>query len=109
SFDFVYVGDVARANIYAMESSVVEGAFNVGKGVPTTIKELTGLILELTGSDLKPEYSEEAQSFVTKRLGSTEKALVELGFRAKVEAYPSILRKRPTGGNTQDIFGPGIY
>ena len=41
-----------------------------------------GHLLELTGSSLKPEYRAEVQSFVTHRIGSTEKAEQLLGFRA---------------------------
>lgn len=105
SFDFIYVGDVARANIYAMEAFVVDGAYNIGMGIPTTIKELTELILELTGSALKPEYKADPQSFVTQRLGSTEKALDHLGFKAKVglrEGMQNLIawRERHEGINT---------
>ena len=54
-------------------------------GVKTTINELVTLLLEITGSDLEPEYRPEEQMFVTHRVGSTEKAERLLGFRAKVQ------------------------
>lgn len=47
--DFIYVEDVARANLLALESKA-EGAFNIGSGTSITIKELAKLILEITGS-----------------------------------------------------------
>jgi UDP-glucose 4-epimerase len=84
AYDFVHVSDVARGNILALKSDATDEFFNVGMGVRTTISELVGLLLELTGSELEPEYRPEEQSFVTERVGSTEKAEALLGFRATV-------------------------
>jgi UDP-glucose 4-epimerase len=53
-------------------------------GVGTTINELVQLLLELTGSTLAPEYRADAQSFVTHRIGSTDKAERLLGFRGAI-------------------------
>lgn len=84
-FDFVYIDDVARANVLAMKADCVDEFFNVGKGVGTTVNELVTELLDITGSDLKPEYQPQAQMFVTSRIGSTEKAEKMLGFKAKTE------------------------
>lgn len=85
SYDFVYVRDVARANVRALESDRIDRFYNVGTGVGTSIDELCELLLELTGSDLDPEYRPQAESFVTHRVGSTERARSELGFEADTE------------------------
>ncbi len=84
AYDFVHVEDVAQANILALKSDATDEFFNVGKGVKTTINELVTLLLELTGSKLKPEYKPQEQSFVTERLGSTEKATERIGFKAQI-------------------------
>ena len=42
------------------------------------------MLLEITGSDLQPEYRPQEQMFVTHRVGSTEKAERMLGFRARI-------------------------
>lgn len=84
TFDFVYVTDVARANILAAKSSEGDVFYNVGSGVGTTLKDLAEMILELTGSNLEIDYCPKEQMFVTKRIGSTEKAEKELGFKASV-------------------------
>ena len=81
SYDFVHVEDVARANILGLKSPSTDEFFNVGTGVKTTIKELVLKLLDLTGSDLQPEYQTVEQMFVTHRVGSTEKAERLLGFR----------------------------
>jgi UDP-glucose 4-epimerase len=82
TYDFIYVEDVARANLLGMKADCADEFFNIGMGVGTTINELVEILLELTHSKLKPEYRTEEQSFVTNRLGSTEKAEKLLGFRA---------------------------
>jgi len=82
SYDFIYVEDVARANICALKGNTIDSFYNVGSGVKTTIKEICELLLELTGSNLKIQYEPEGQTFVTHRIGSTGKAEKELGFKA---------------------------
>jgi len=84
-YDFIYVGDAARANIYALKADVKDECYNIGMGIATTINELTRLILELTNSEMKPEYEPQGQTFVTRRIGSSQKAEKELDFKPEVE------------------------
>lgn len=84
-YDFIYVRDVARANVLGMKADCADEIFNIGMGVGTTINELVDMLLELMGSNLRPEYKPQAQSFVTHRIGSTEKAENLIGFRAETE------------------------
>jgi UDP-glucose 4-epimerase len=90
AYDFVYVGDCAKANVCAMKSNVTDSFYNVGKGVKTTIKELAELILEITGSDLKIQYEPGGQTFVKNRVGCPKKAAEEIGFKADVELTDGI-------------------
>lgn len=91
-YDFIYVEDVARANILGMKADCADEFFNIGMGVGTTINELVDMLLELTGSNLKPEYHPQAQSFVTHRIGSTEKAENLLGFKATTPLLEGLRR-----------------
>jgi UDP-glucose 4-epimerase len=84
AYDFIHVDDVARANILALKSEATDEFFNIGMGVKTTISELVNMLLEITGSELQPEYRPQEQMFVTHRVGSTEKAERLLGFKAKI-------------------------
>lgn len=84
AYDFVHVDDVARANVLALRSGASDEFFNVGMGVKTTINELVALLLEITGSSLRPEFRPQEQSFVTHRVGCTRKAEERLGFKARV-------------------------
>jgi UDP-glucose 4-epimerase len=86
SMDFVYVEDVARANIAGLVSDVTDEVFNVGMGVQTTLNELCHLLLKVTGSYLKPEYHEARKvNNVQARRATTEKAEKMLGFKAQVD------------------------
>ena len=84
-YDFIDVTDIARANVKAMQASVTGKNYNVGRGIGTSIKELTELLLRLTGSDLPIEYKPAGQTFVTNRIGSIVAAERDLGFRWTVD------------------------
>jgi UDP-glucose 4-epimerase len=86
SMDFVYVEDVARANLAGLISDVTDEVFNVGTGVQTTLRELCEMLLKVSGSRLQPEYvAARKVNNVQARRASTEKAERMLGFTAKVD------------------------
>lgn len=80
-YDFVHVTDVARSNVLAMQSEASGECYNVGRGIGTSIKELTELLLRLTESDLDIQYEPAGLTFVTNRIGSIESAEKDLGYR----------------------------
>jgi len=55
SRDYVFVGDVARANLAALDRKV-SGAFNVGTGVETSVNRLYGALAAIAGTSRLPEY-----------------------------------------------------
>ena len=63
--DFIFVDDIADANVSAMNSSVSSGFFNIGTGIPTTILEL---------ADIKTEFDVSGESFCD-YLKNTDKKL----------------------------------
>jgi UDP-glucose 4-epimerase len=100
SMDFVFVGDVARANVLAAQSDVTDEVFNVGTGTQTSLSELCDLLLQLTDSSLRPERREARQvANVQARRAGVEKAARLLDFRAKVslqEGLHELIRWRHT-------------
>jgi UDP-glucose 4-epimerase len=88
AYDFVSVEDVARANLFAMESDKTDEFYNVGTGIQTTIKELCNLILQLKDSNLKVKYhpysAEDSRRMVQNRIGSTIKINNDLDFEPAV-------------------------
>jgi UDP-glucose 4-epimerase len=86
SMDFVYVGDVARANIAGLVSDVTDDVFNVGTGIQTTLEELSRLLLKVYASSLVPEYhSARTVNNVQARRAAVEKAELRLGFKANID------------------------
>jgi UDP-glucose 4-epimerase len=57
--DYVYVGDVARANVMAMGSEVTGASFLIATGVDSSVNDIVAILLKLTGSLLKPRYHNE--------------------------------------------------
>jgi len=54
--DFVFVEDVAKANLLAMKSKVDYAFINIGSGAATSIRDLANTITELAKSKIKPSY-----------------------------------------------------
>jgi UDP-glucose 4-epimerase len=98
SMDFVFVGDVARANVLAAQSDVTDEVFNVGTGTQTSLSELCDLLLQLTDSTLRPQHREARQvANVQARRAEVEKAARLLDFRANVslqEGLQELIRWR---------------
>lgn len=94
--DFVYVADVARANLLALEiktGSVV----NIGTGVETSINELFHLLARFTGYDDAPRYEAPRPGDVyrialdprraERDLGWTPQFPLEEGLQRTVESF----------------------
>ena len=79
--DFVYVRDVAAANIAALLADTTDESFNVGNCEETSLSELLDALLRVNNSNLKPEYREEnSVNPVSRRLADVSKAQKLLNF-----------------------------
>jgi UDP-glucose 4-epimerase len=85
SFDFVHVGDVASANVRAMAAGLSGESFNVGGGNEVSVREIVDRLLELTGSDLEPDVRDDVEVPMTRRVGSSERAMSELDWRPEFD------------------------
>jgi UDP-glucose 4-epimerase len=85
SMDFVYVEDVARANLLAAQSDISDDVFNIGSGTQTSLQELCMLVLKLTGSSQRPEYrAPRSVGNVQRRRAAVDKADKLFGFHSTV-------------------------
>ncbi len=83
SVDFVYVGDVVRANLLACETSRTDAIVNVCSGVETRMRDLAELLLDVTGSSAGVEFRPQpAGGLPQRRYGDPRRAEELLGFRA---------------------------
>jgi len=93
TMDFVYVTDVARANLCAAVAPVSDVVCNVGTGVETSLRELAATLLRVMGADADPEYGpERAVNRVQRRLADTARARELLGFEAEVDLEEGLRR-----------------
>lgn len=93
TMDFVYTEDIARANVLAIQSDVVEGFYNVASGVETSLLDLAKALLHAMDSDLDVEFGPERPvNGVTRRLADTSAAARDLGFEAKVSLDDGLRR-----------------
>ena len=85
TMDFVYIEDIARANVLAAKSNASDEVFNVASGTETSLRELAELLMRVMGADLGVEHAPERRvNAVPRRLASTEAAARRLGFRTEV-------------------------
>ena len=61
TMDFVYIEDIARANLLAADGDVTDEVFNIASGTETSLRELAAVLLQVMGSDLEPEFGPAAQ------------------------------------------------
>ena len=93
SADFVYVGDVARANILAAEAGASDAIVNVCSGVETRMRDLAQILLELTGSEVGTEFKPQPPGQLPqRRYGDPRRAAELLGFRAETGLREGVKR-----------------
>jgi len=85
TMDFVYVGDIAKANLAALQEDITDEVFNIGNKEETSLKELLTVLLRVNESSLKPEFKEENSiNPVSRRLAEISKAKRLLHFSPTV-------------------------
>lgn len=93
TMDFVFVEDIARANILAAKSNVSDEVFNVASGTEVSLAELAQALLNVMGSSLKPEYGPaRTVAAVPRRLAETNNALERIGFKAQINLEEGLRR-----------------
>jgi len=94
--DYIYVGDVARANVLAMGSEVSGESFNIVSGIDESLNDVVKTILRLTGSKLQPVYRDDPTKVrftATAELGyRRDKAERLLGWKPEVSLEEGIRR-----------------
>ncbi|MGH3144772.1 MAG: SDR family oxidoreductase [Rubrobacter sp.] len=82
--DYVYVEDVARANVLALEEDVPDGAYNVGTGVETSVNELYEWLRRISGHDLPPKHGSAKPGEQQRSSVDPAKAARVMGWRPQV-------------------------
>jgi GDP-L-fucose synthase len=83
--EFFYVEDAAEAIILAMEKYNKSDPVNIGAGFEISIRDLVGLIMELTGYKGKVTWDETKPDGQPRRMLDTARAYHEFGFKARTD------------------------
>ena len=93
SMDFIYIDDIARANVAGLKSEVSDEVFNISSEVETTLIELAQTLMRVMGKQMQPEFGPERKvNAVPRRLASTAKAQRLLGWKAQVSLEEGLER-----------------
>lgn len=79
--DFVYVGDVAAANLAAMRSDIPRRIFNVGTGVPTSVNRIAELLRGEIAPRIEPRHAEAHPGEPRYSVADVSRIAKELDFR----------------------------
>jgi UDP-glucose 4-epimerase len=86
TMDFIYVKDIARANILAAESPISDEVFNIACSVETSLNELAHALMKVMDVDMPLEYGPERKTNpVPRRLADTNSAREKIGFTAQIQ------------------------
>jgi UDP-glucose 4-epimerase len=90
--DYVYVEDVAQANVLALEGDYLSGAYNVGTGVETSVNKLYEILRQTSGRDLPPAYGPAKQGEQLRSSVDQTAAARVLGWRPETNLAAGLKR-----------------
>ena len=82
--DFVFVNDVANANIMSMDSDIDHEFFNVGTNTSITILDLAETIIKSSGLDMKPIFGPALNGDVQKTIANIDAIKHKIGWKPTV-------------------------
>src|SRR5579864_1392207 len=89
--DYVYVGDVVRANLAAV-NGVAGGAINIGTGVETSVNQLYQALAVAAGTSMQPNHAPPRQGEQRRSVISPARAARELDWRAEISLDDGLKR-----------------
>ncbi len=93
TMDFVYIEDIARANLLAAAADASDVALNVASGTETSLAELATALLAVMGSPLGPEFGPaRTVNNVARRLADVSVAAERIGFTSEVSLEDGLSR-----------------
>jgi UDP-glucose 4-epimerase len=89
--DYVYVGDIVRANLLALESTAT-GPFNIGTGIETDVNELARLLVAASGSTAAVRHGPAKQGEQRRSVVDARRAAEVLGWRPETPLAEGLRR-----------------
>lgn len=98
--DFVYVEDVAKANLLAMEKKIDSSFINIGSGKSTSILDLANMMIDAANIQLKPIFGKPLDGDVQKSQADVNLAKKILNWKTEMELQEWLKRML---GSKRDI------
>lgn len=106
--DFIFVKDIAKANLFVMENEKTNGqAFNVGTGKPTTVAALARTLAKIYGKKIEPELPGNFRPGDVRHILLDPQKLKDLGFSASTSLEDGLAEYAAwikTQGKIEDYF-----
>ncbi len=106
--DFVFVEDVAKANIVVMENDKANNeVFNVGTGKQTSVIDFVRHLSDAYGKEAKYNFTQEFRPCDVRHLYSDNRKLAKLGFKPQVSLQEGIKKYAnwiKTQGQIEEYF-----
>lgn len=94
--DYIYAGDVARAQVMAMSRDISGQSFNIAAGYSASYKELTKAVLDACGTESTAKFQDDPTRLrsarVTQNNFSIDKARTMLGWEPQVSLEEGVRR-----------------
>lgn len=90
--DFVYAGDVARANWYAANTKYCNTIYNVSTNSETSIRELVDLLESASGKTIDRQYGERREGDIYRSVLDNSKIVTNLNWRPMINLQEGLKR-----------------
>ena len=88
--DFIFVNDVAEANILIMNSNTNSGFFNIGSGKPTSILDLANMMIKISSLNLQPEFDNNLPGDIENSLADISLTEKTFGWKSNSNLYDQL-------------------
>jgi len=88
--DFIYVGDVVRATLLALESDVSGEIFNVGTGKGTSVRQIARLLIDRLQPGLEPRFEPPQPGEIRHSIADISRIRQRLGFHPQADLSDKI-------------------
>jgi len=92
--DYIHVNDLAQAHLLALEGLLnnrVGGKYNLGNGDGNSVKQVIDVARKVTGRNIPSKIVERRAGDPAILIGSSEKAINELGWKPQLADLPTII------------------
>jgi UDP-glucose 4-epimerase len=90
--DYTYIGDVVRANLYALTAKASGLALNIGTGHETSVNGLHSALAQVAGEARPAQYAEARPGEQLRSVISPRRAAAELGWKPEVRIAEGLER-----------------